>query len=206
MATILKVPHIEQTDEWPSGDECLCAVMLLRYLGIRISVNEFIDFFLPQGQMRRREGLLRGGDPEMEFAGSPYDKSSFGCYQGALIKAMNDCFAQKGLFYRAEDAAGKSTEELLTEGIGNGVPVIYWASEGMKPTHPGYSWTCTRDGRTVRWTDGAQCMLLIGYDDNELVFNDPLEPEGAICYSRKTAVKRHAELDKRAVIVRKRLN
>ena len=48
-------------------------------------------------------------------------------------------------------------------------------------------------------------MLLIGYDDNELVFNDPLEPEGAVRYSRKTAVKRHAELDKRAVIVRKRL-
>ena len=64
MGTILKVPHMEQTDEWPSGDECLCAVMLLRYLGIRISVNEFIDFFLPQGQMRRKEGRMIGPDPE----------------------------------------------------------------------------------------------------------------------------------------------
>ena len=201
MAAILKVPHIEQTDEWPSGDECLCAVMLLRYLGIRISVDEFVDFFLPQGQMRRREGRLIGGDPEVEFAGSPYDKSSFGCYQGAIIKALNDCFAQKGLSFKAEDAAGKSTEELLAEGIAQGIPVIYWASEGMKPTHPGFSWICKKDGRNVQWIDGAQCMLLIGGDENELVFNDPAAPEGAARYPRKTAVKRHAELDKRAVIV-----
>ena len=185
------------------GDECVCAVMLLRYLGIRISVNEFIDFFLPQGQMRRKEGQLRGGDPEEEFAGSPYDKSSFGCYPGALIKALNDCFAQKGLSCKAEDATGKSTEELLAEGIENGVPVIYWASEGMMPTRPGYSWICKKDGRTVQWINGAQCMLLIGGDDNELVFNDPMAAEGAVHYSRKTAVKRHAELDKRAVIVKK---
>jgi hypothetical protein len=45
-------------------------------------------------------------------------------------------------------------------------------------------------------------MLLIGSDVNELVFNDPLQPEGASHYSRMTAVKRHAELEKRAVIVR----
>ena len=192
MGTILKVPHIEQTDEWPAGDECLCAVMLLRYLGIRITVNEFVD----------KEGQLRGCDPDKEFAGCPYEKNSFGCYPGVLVKAMNDCFLQKGVPYRAEDATGKSTDELLTEGIGKGVPVIYWASEDMKPTHPGYSWVCKKDGKIIRWTAGTQCMLLIGSDVNELVFNDPMMPEGAVHYSRMTAVKRHAELDKRAVMVR----
>ena len=202
MGTILKVPHIEQTDEWPCGDECLCAVMLLRYLGIRISMDEFIDFFLPQEQMRRKEGQLIGPDPDLRFAGSPYDKSSFGCYQGVLIKALNECFAQKGLSYRAEDATGKSTEELLIEGVMKGVPVLYWASEGMKPTHPGYSWNCKSSGNKVQWTEGAQCMLLIGSDVNELVFNDPSIQEGAVHYSRMTAVKRHAELGKRAAIVR----
>jgi hypothetical protein len=45
-------------------------------------------------------------------------------------------------------------------------------------------------------------MLLIGSDVNELIFNDPMLTEGAAHYSRMTAVKRHAELDKRAVIVR----
>ena len=52
MGYILKVPHIERTAEWPSGDECLCAVMLLRYLGIRITMEEFIDFLAnPFGQI-----------------------------------------------------------------------------------------------------------------------------------------------------------
>ena len=184
MGTVLKVPHIEQTDEWPAGDECLCAVMLLRYLGIRITVNEFVDFFLPQGQMSRREGKLIGCDPEEKFAGSPYEKNAFGCYPSVLIKAINDCFLQKGVPYRAEDATGKSTDELLTEGIGKGV------------------WVCKKDGKTIQWIEGAQCMLLIGSDVNELVFNDPMLPEGAVHYSRMTAVKRHAELDKRAVMVK----
>ena len=89
MGTILRVPHMEQTDEWPCGDECLSAVMLLRYLGIRISMNEFVDFFLPQGQMRRREGQLTGPDPETVFAGSPYEKNSFGCYPEVMVKALN---------------------------------------------------------------------------------------------------------------------
>ena len=202
MGYILKVPHIERTAEWPSGDECLCAVMLLRYLVIMITMEEFIDFFLPQCQMRRREGQMTGPDPELKFAGSPYEKNSYGCYQGVLIKALNDCFHQKGLSYRATDATGSSTEELLTEGVSSGIPVIYWASEGMKPTRPGYSWICAEDGRTIQWTNGAQCMLLIGSDTNELVFNDPEKPEGAVHYSRMTSVKRHAELGKRAVVVR----
>ena len=94
----------------------------------------------------------------------------------------------------------RSKSLLLTEGISKGVPVLYWASEGMKPTHPGVSWTC-KDGKTVRWISGTECMLLIGSEPNELVFNDPEKPEGAARYSRMTAVKRHAELDKRAVIV-----
>jgi uncharacterized protein YvpB len=130
---------MEQTDELPCGDECLSAVMLLRYLAIRISMNEFVDFFLPQGQMRRREGQLTGPDPETVFAGSPYEKNSFGCYPEVMVKALNSCFAQKGLPYTAVNATGKSTEELLNEGISKGVPVLYWASEGMKPTHPGFS-------------------------------------------------------------------
>ena len=200
MGTILRVPHMELTDECPCGDECLSAVMLLRYLGIRIPMNEFVDFFLPQGQMRRKDGQLTGPDPDVLFAGSPYDKNSFGCYPEVIVKALNSCFLQKGLPYKAVNATGRSTEELLTEGISKGVPVLYWASEGMKPTHPGVSWTC-KDGKTVRWISGTECMLLIGSEPNELVFNDPEKPEGAARYSRMTAVKRHAELDKRAVIV-----
>lgn len=108
MGTILRVPHMEQTDEWPCGDECLSAVMLLRYLGIRISMNEFVDFFLPQGQMRRREGQLTGPDPETVFAGSPYEKNSFGCYPEVMVKALNSCFAQKGLPYTAIPSARNS--------------------------------------------------------------------------------------------------
>ncbi len=195
------MPHLEQTKEWPAGDECICAVMLLRYLGIQLTVEEFADFFLPQEQMRRKDGILIGPDPNVKFAGSPYDESSFGCYPAVIIKALNECFRQKGLLFRAEDATGISTEELLERGIDRGLPVIYWASEGMKPTHLGYSWKCSSEDKTIQWIHGCQCMLLIGSDVNKLIFNDPVRGPRTE-YARMAAVKRHSEVNKFAVIVR----
>ena len=107
MGTILKVPHIEQTDEWPCGDECLCAVMLLRYLGIRISMDEFIDFFLPQEQMRRKEGQLIGPDPDLKFAGSPYDNGAFA--DNPEIDAMYEEYDYGINYYFKNKTPGKLT-------------------------------------------------------------------------------------------------
>ncbi len=201
MGKSLQVPYLEQTEEWPAGDECLCAVMLLRYLGIQLTVNEFVDFFLPQEQMRRKNGELIGPDPNVKFAGSPYDKSSFGCYPKVIVSALNECFEQKGLLFRAEDATGMSTDELLENGIANGTPVLYWASEGMRPTHPGYSWKRSSGEGMVQWIEGSQCMLLVGSDVNKLIFNDP-KRAGRTEYARMAAVKRHSEVKKFAVLVR----
>ena len=46
MKKIIDVPYIDQTQEWPTGCESVSAVMLLQYLGVNISVNEFIEKYL----------------------------------------------------------------------------------------------------------------------------------------------------------------
>lgn len=201
MGKILPVPFIEQTAEWPSGDESICAVMLLRYLGIQITVDEFIDFFLPQGALRRKDGELLGPDPDEKFVGSPYEKTALGCYPPVIVKALNSCFLQKGIPYRAVDATGLGTDELIAQSLSKGVPALYWASRAMAPTHPGVSWSDPKTGKTYRWTDIMQCMLLVGTDAGELVFNDPMDNNGRRAYNRIMSVKRHQEVGRRAVIV-----
>jgi uncharacterized protein YvpB len=177
--------------------------MLLRYLGIRITVNEFVDFFLPQGQMSRKEGKLIGCDPEKEFAGSPYEKNSFGCYPGVLIKAMNDCFLQKGMAYTAIDATGLSTKEILAEGIDADMPVLYWVTHDLNPPALELSWTIKDTGKKVNWYRNLHCVLMTGYEEDTLDFINPGETTVREIVSRSLAMRRHAELGRRTVIVKK---
>ena len=39
---LIKVPYIDQTKDWPTGCECVSAVMLLQYLGFDVTVEEFV--------------------------------------------------------------------------------------------------------------------------------------------------------------------
>ena len=79
MKKLIQVPYIDQTRKYPTGCESVSAVMLLHYLGISISVDEFIRTYLKKEPMELREGRLHGPDPFRCFAGSPYDSESFGC-------------------------------------------------------------------------------------------------------------------------------
>ena len=40
---IIEAPYIDQSPRWPTGCESVSAVMLLRYLGYDITVDEFIN-------------------------------------------------------------------------------------------------------------------------------------------------------------------
>ena len=199
----IHVETISQSPNWPKGSSAVCAVMLLRHLGMQIQVDEFIDNFLPQSKIRYRDGILYGPDPDLKFAGSPYDPKSFGCYPGAMVRALNECFAQKGMLYRAEDATGIRTTELLREGIDNDIPVLYWVTEDLQLPRLELSWTIKETDRKVNWYANTMCALLTGYGDETLVFAMPGPTAGVEEVNRKLAVKRHAELGKRTVLVRR---
>lgn len=45
----LDVPFIDQRQSYPSGCESVSAVMALKHCGVAVSVDEFIDKYLPIG-------------------------------------------------------------------------------------------------------------------------------------------------------------
>ena len=85
---LIKVPYIDQTKEWPTGCESVSAVMLLQYLGMDISVEQFVDFYLEKTPLFEKDGNLYGGDPRRVFVGNPADDQSMGCYAPVIKKAL----------------------------------------------------------------------------------------------------------------------
>lgn len=95
-STLLDAPFIDQRDKYPTGCESVTAVMALQYAGVEVSVEEFIDGYLPQGNAPYTDesGTLVGANPWEEFLGSPYSESGWGCYApviaGALEQLLQD--------------------------------------------------------------------------------------------------------------------
>ncbi len=204
---ILQVPYIDQTRDWPTGCESVSAMMLARYLGAKCSVDDFMEKYLEKRPMQNRDGRLYGPDPNVYFAGSPYDPDSFGCYPQVIVKALNRLFAEEGMPYLAQDASGVSTETFLREQIDAGMPVLYWTSINLKPTYMGPVWTLEETGEDFTWVSNEHCLVLVGYgqegEKSLLYCNDPWENHGCIGYDRALTEERHREQAQRAVVVKK---
>ena len=185
---LLKVPYIDQSMKYPTGCESVSAVMLLRYLGYDISVDDFIRDYLECRDMEVRNGVLYGPDPEKFFCGSPYDPDSFGCYAPVLMKALKKAAGDR---YDFVNETGTSVEELLHKYIDCGMPVVFWACINMRKEIIGPEWKLLDSDETFTWISNEHCMLLVGYDEDGYYFNDPYDNNGVIRYSRETVKQRH---------------
>lgn len=223
---IIKVPYIDQTKEWPTGCESVSAVMFLQYLGMDVSVKEFVERYLEKVPLVEREGKLYGGDPREVFVGDPADDKSMGCYAPVIKRALEKVFGEKkagllpcgpadapgaegygesgGSVWEPVDLTAAPMEVLLREYIDRDIPVIFWASIDLKETYAGPEWTIPDTGQIFTWRSNEHCMLLVGYDEENYYFNDPWHGHGTIAYDRTLVEKRHREQYEMAVSVKRR--
>lgn len=222
---IIKVPYIDQTKEWPTGCESVSAVMLLQYLGIEISMDQFVGNYLETTPLFEKEGKLFGGNPWKVFVGDPADDQSMGCYAPVIRKAMELAIRERNGRHNTKlhtesrqaeardlpdwevvDLTGVPMETMLREYIDDDNPVIFWASIDLKETIIGPEWILTDTGEIFTWRSNEHCMLLVGYDEENYYFNDPWQNHGTIGYRKALVEKRHAEQYQMAVSVRRREN
>ncbi len=200
---LIQAPCISQKDRWPTGCESVSAVMLLRYLGVDITVDGFIRDYLPQRAFETRDGQLWGPDPRETFCGSPYSEDGMGCYAPVIRRAVERALADRGKAYQAIDETGASMEALIENYVNHDMPVVFWACIDMRPPVPGPSWRLLGSGETFEWTSNEHCMLLVGYDGEGYWFNDPHGDNGLIRYPRELTEQRHLAQHAMAVGVRK---
>lgn len=194
---VLDVKIISQLPEYPTGCESVSTVMALNFMGENISVADFVDKYLPQGDELKYEGEKRvGPNPYELFVGSPRSNNSFGCMAPVIEKALNNYF---GNAKRIVNLTGKSLEYICKNYVNKGIPVVTWATMDMKPTVQKVSWYMP-NGEIMKWRSNEHCLLLVGYDENSYWFNDPYY--GKLRKFEKSLVEtRYAEYDKQALAI-----
>lgn len=195
---ILDVPYIYQGNGYPNGCEAVSAVMALRYLGINISVDYFIDNLLPMGPAPTVGDI--GPDPDKVYCGDPRSSGGWGCYSPVIAKAFESYLNKDHYsFYHSYDY---SLKDLCDKYIDNGIPVIVWGTLNMENATSCAKWK-TSGGKTISYNRRLHCLVLVGYDKDNYYFNDPWNGK-AVAYSKERAQRAFEILGNQSIAVMKK--
>lgn len=178
----IDAPYLDQREKYPTGCESVCAVMDLQYYGVDLSVEEFIDNYLPLGDAPHVDGQGNyvGCDPRVAFPGNPYEESGWGCYspviEKALVRALEDS-GRKDLAVARLD--GSTLEDLYGRYVKEGVPVLLWATIDMEEPSVSQTFTIQGTGEAFDWVYPMHCLLWVGEAGDSWLFHDPLAGEAA---------------------------
>lgn len=191
------VPLIPQFPDFPTGCEAVSAVMALQYAGEDIAVDTFVDLYLDTSMdFYYMDDILYGPDPYVYFLGDPRSENAYGCMAPVIEKALINYFETDE---RVRNATGTSLEDVCSQYIDNGIPVLVWVSIDMKEIIPGRTWILP-SGWSYTWPRGEHCMVLTGYDDTQYIFHDPYTGE-VKRYEKALAEARYEKMGKQAIII-----
>lgn len=197
---IIDLPHIYQKERYPNACESVSAVMALQYLGYDITVDEFIDEYLPKGDAPWVGHS--GPDPSKVYLGDPRSVYGWGCYAPVIEEALNEYLADKE--HRVSVSYADTLKYLCDNYVSRDVPVIVWATVGMTDARDEgyYRYWNTPEGKSVAYNSMLHCLVLVGYDENYYYFNDPLVEYGKrIAYPKLDCEKAFFLLGRQAVII-----
>ena len=202
--TLLDVPYISQIFQYPNGCESVSTVMALNYVGVDISVDDFIDKYLDMSPLPETgsDGKLWGASPWESFVGDPKDYTGLCCYAPVIANALDKFIDKEG--YEVLELYDTPLEILCRDYVMQGTPVVIWGTMYMEtPYQPGWEWNVKgKEGNEVfRWTSPMHCLLLIGFDGNNYYFNDPTA--GArVAYRKADVEAAYAGLFSQAIVIK----
>ncbi len=196
-AVHIRVPYLSQ-EGYPTGCESAAAVMLLRFYGVPIDMDTFIDRHLDCGTITWTSAGLTAPHPAEQFVGDPRSSAAYGCYAPVIVRALQSALPSGR---RAVDVSGQTLPELCSRYIDRGHPVLVWATMGMKSMYAGDSWTVASTGKKFTWPAREHCLVLTGYDKDNYYFNDPDGAMGEVAYARAVCESRYYELGRQAIAV-----
>ena len=199
----IDAPYLDQREKYPTGCESVCAVMDLQYYGVDLSVEEFIDNYLPLGDAPHvnAQGEYVGCGPREAFPGSPYEESGWGCYspviEKALVRALEDS-GRKDLAVARLD--GSTLEDLYGRYVSQGVPVLLWATIAMEAPVESTQFFLEDGGQLFTWLYPLHCLLLTGEDKDCYYFNDPLVGKN-VAYPKEQVEAAYEGIGMQAVVL-----
>lgn len=162
-----KFPVINQYPKYYSGCESVSLTMLLRYYGVDVTVDAVIAN-LKKGSMPYYEnGVLYGGNPELEFVGSPYSSYSYGVYQVPMADVAN--IYKSGIQVKSDFPFSE-----VVSIVRGGIPVMVWTSMGMSLPYLSDSWIYKPTMETIRWKANEHAVVMVGVEGENVVIADPM--------------------------------
>lgn len=194
---VLSVPLLSQQQlGMPTGCELVSAGMLLEYYGCDLTLYQWMDNCVEFSTPWLQDGRMVNLSPGEAFIGSPWESSGYGCFAPVIRDALALALPDR----QVEDLTGTSLEELEREYLSRRIPVLVWVTICMEETSEGPSWL-TPEGETFTRTNNEHCMVLVGSDSDNYIFNDPYQAGGQVSYPRQLAESRYEEMGRQAVAV-----
>ncbi|WP_226376933.1 C39 family peptidase [Oceanobacillus halotolerans] len=170
----LEAPQVEQMPELPRGCEVTSLAMLLQYHGLDVDKMELAKQVKKNPTpYRETDKEIYFGNPHNGFVGDMYTFSNpgLGVYHGPIAE-----LAASYLGERVHDFTGGDFQEILQHlNQDRPVWVIINAAYKELPKEDFTTWK-TEDGE-ISITRRLHSVLVTGYDDNYIYFNDPLNRE-----------------------------
>ena len=164
---ITGVPFINQYPNYPTGCESVALTILLKYYGVAITPDDVIKNIKKGSLPYSKNGVVYGGNPEVEFVGNPYSINSYGVYEKPLAEVANKF--KPGI----KIATGTNFDEILKI-VGSGKPVLVWTSMYLAAPYISSSWIYEPTGETIYWKANEHAVVLIGYTQDKVIISDPI--------------------------------
>ncbi len=170
-SVLIDAPVIEQLPELPRGCEVTSLAMLLEHAGVKADKMELAkEIKKDQTPFKYENGKVYFGNPYDGFVGDmySYDHPGLGVYHGPVRELAEQYLPGKIL-----DLTGAEFDVLKTA-LSSGHPVWVIINTAYKKLPEDYFQTWHTPSGTIQITYKEHSVLVTGYDDQYIYFNDPL--------------------------------
>jgi uncharacterized protein YvpB len=171
---LLDIPAVSQMPQLPRGCEVTSLAMLLNHAGIKVDKMELAEKIKKEPTPKTvTNGNIRFGNPNDGFVGSMYStgQPGYGVYHGPIAE-----LADSYLPGRIKDVTNSDFEELKIY-LSEGRPVWVITNTLFQKLEDRQFNTWDTPSGKVNITSKEHSVLLTGYDQQFVYFNDPLTGE-----------------------------
>lgn len=193
------VELINQNPELYNGCEVTSLAMLLNFKGVNVDKVTLANEMAKDETPISKDGsgnILIWGNPKNGFVGSVSGSGGFGFSidPKPLLPLVNKYYKD-----RAIDLTNTSLAD-IEYSIYNGNPVVAWVTGDMTLPYDFQTWT-DLDGNTVKGTLSTHAVLLTGFDEKNIYYNDPLSSYKNASISKEDFLKVWEAMGKKALTV-----
>lgn len=202
----IAVPGQSQYPKLPNGCELTSLSMLLTAVGhpvdaVTLAKEMPVDPTpIKLKQVKSSDGGTTNqveywGNPNVGFVGDVFKQGwGYGIYNGPLAKLLNQVLPG-----RAENLTGAPFSQILAK-VATGIPVELWTTLNFEPTEDWVTWNSPEG--PVRATPQEHAVLLVGFDQDHLLINNPTNGQAAQSVAKAPFIAAWKQLGEQALTVR----